>query len=84
MGNRGRLGVSFDVFTAFALSHDGLVEATTESFGKLEDLIITVDLDGFLGGIHDHMTFVAPMKVFIEFFSQAGVSVSIKVVGQFV
>jgi hypothetical protein len=78
------LRVSFDVFTAFALSHDGLVEATTQSFGKLKDLVITVDFDGFLGGIHDHVAFVAPMKMLIEFFSQAGVSVSIKIVGQFV
>jgi hypothetical protein len=80
----GRSGVSFDVFATFALGHDGLMEATTESFGELEDLIITVDLDGFLGGIHDHVAFMAPMKVFVEFFSQAGANISIKIFGQFV
>jgi len=58
-----------------------LVEATTEGFGKFENLVITVDLDGLLGGIHDHVAFMAPMKVFVEFFSQGGVSVSIKIVG---
>ena len=84
MGDRGRLGVSFDVFTAFALGHDSLVEATTEGFRKFENLVITVDLDGLLGGIHDHVAFVAPMKMLVEFFAQTGVSVSIQIVGQFV
>jgi hypothetical protein len=80
----GKLGVSFNVLATFALCHDGLVEATTEGFWKLENLVITIDLDGLLGGIHDHMAFVTPMKMFVEFFSQAGVSVSIKIIGQFV
>jgi hypothetical protein len=37
------------------------VEATSEAFGKLVKLVVAVNFDGFLGGVHDHVAFMAPM-----------------------
>ena len=51
---------------AAAFRHNGIVQAGPEAFWKLIKLIIAVNLDGFLGRIHDHVAFFAPMKVLIE------------------
>jgi hypothetical protein len=58
------------------------MEAVPEVFGELVNLIIAVDFDGFLGGIHHNMAFVAPMKVFVQFHLQIFGDLSIKVIGQ--
>jgi hypothetical protein len=47
------------------------MEAVSEVIGKLVKLVIAVDFDGFFGGIHDHVAFVAPMEVFVQLHSQA-------------
>jgi hypothetical protein len=43
------------------------MEAGSEAGGKLVNLVIAVNLNGLLGGIHDHVAFVAPMEMFIQF-----------------
>jgi hypothetical protein len=64
-----------------AFSHNGLVKAASEVFWELINLVIPVNFDGFLGGIHHHMAFVAPMEMFIQFHLQVLGDLAIKVVG---
>jgi hypothetical protein len=59
-----------------------LVEAGSEVFRKLVELVIAVNLNSFLGGIHDHVAFVAPMKVFVQFDSQVFGEPAVQVIGQ--
>ena len=65
-----------------ALGHNGLVKAAPKVFWELINLVIAVDFDGFLGGIHHNMAFVAPMKVFVQFHLQIFGNLSVKVIGQ--
>ena len=65
-----------------AFRHNGLVEAGSEAFGELVKFVIAVDFDGFLGGIHDHVAFAAPMKVFIELHFQVLADLAVQVIGQ--
>ena len=51
----------FPGLAAAALGHNGIMEAGSEAFWELVKLVIAVNLDGFLGGIHYHMAFLAPM-----------------------
>ena len=48
-------------FAASALRHDGVMKAASEALWELVKLIVTVDFNGFLGRIHDHVAFFAPM-----------------------
>jgi len=43
------------------------MEAGTEAGGKLINLVIAVNLNGLFGGVHDHVAFVAPMEMFVQF-----------------
>ena len=54
-----------------AFGHNGLVQAASEVFRKLVNLVVTINFDGFFGGIHHHMAFVAPMQMLIELGFQA-------------
>jgi hypothetical protein len=65
-----------------AFGHNGLVEAGSEVFRKLVKFVIAVNFNGFLGGIHDHVAFVAPMKVFVQFDFQAFGKPAVQVIGQ--
>ncbi len=77
------LGVRFLTgLMVLALSHNGLMEAASEVFRELINLVITVNFDGFLGGIHDHMAFVAPMEVLIQLSPKAGADLAVKIIGQ--
>ena len=67
---------------AAAFRHNGIVEAASEAFWKLVKLVIAVNLDGFLCGIHDHVAFVAPMKVLIQLDFQVLADLAIKIIGQ--
>jgi hypothetical protein len=58
------------------------MEAASESFWKFIKLIISVNLDGFLGGIHDDVTFMAPMKVLIQLDFQVLADLAVKIIGQ--
>src|SRR5579864_779140 len=78
------LGIAFHLLAATALGHDGLMEAAAEGFGELVNLVVAVDFDGLFGGIHDHVAFVAPMKVFVQFGTKAFADIAVKIVGQFV
>jgi hypothetical protein len=53
-------------FAGFALGDDGRVETGTEIVGKGINLIVLVDLNGFLGGVTDNMAVMAPSEVFFE------------------
>jgi hypothetical protein len=65
-----------------AFGHNGIVEATSEALWKLIKLIIAVNLDGFLGGIHDHVAFFAPMEVLVQLDFQVLADLAIKIIGQ--
>jgi hypothetical protein len=53
-------------FTRAALRHNGIVEAVSEAFWQDVKLIIAINFDGFLGGVHHHVAFVAPMEMLIQ------------------
>src|SRR5215467_7654429 len=65
-----------------AFAHDGLVEFVAEGFWKLIDLIIAVDLDGLLRGIHDHFAVMAPVKMLFQFYPDLSIRGAVQVVGQ--
>jgi hypothetical protein len=67
---------------AAAFRHYGVMEAAAEAFWKLVKLIIAVNLDGFLGRIHDDVAFVAPMKVLIQLDFQVLADLAVKIIGQ--
>jgi len=58
------------------------VESIAEVFGEFVQLVISIDLNGLLGGVHDHVAFVAPMKVFVQFHSQVLSEPAIEIIGQ--
>jgi hypothetical protein len=65
-----------------ALRHNGIVEAVSEAFWKLVKLIIAVNLDGFLGGVHHDVALVAPMEMFVELEFQVLGDLAVKIIGQ--
>ena len=69
-------------FALAAFRHNGIVEAGSEAFWKLVKLIIAVNLDGFLGGIHHDVAFVAPMEMFIELEFKVLGDLAVKIIGQ--
>jgi len=72
----------FTLAAIAAFCHDGLVEAGPKVVRELVNLVIPVDLNGLFGGIHDHVAFMAPMKVLVEFGLQALADPAVKVIGQ--
>lgn len=58
------------------------MEAVAEVLWKLVNLVIAVNFDGFLGGIHHHMAFMAPMEVFVQLHSQVLCDPTVQVIGQ--
>jgi len=76
------LNVLFVLFGVTAFAHDGIVEARSERVGELVNLVVSVDFDGLFGGIEDHMAFVAPMQVLIEFGLEAFSNFAVQVIGQ--
>ena len=67
---------------AAAFGHNGIVEAASEAFWEHVKLIVAVNLDGFLGGIHHHMALFAPMQVFIQLDFQVLADLAVKIIGQ--
>ena len=65
-----------------AFRHNGVVEAASEAFRKLVKLIIAVNLNGFLGRIHDHVAFFAPMEMLIQLDFQVLADLAVKIIGQ--
>jgi len=65
-----------------ALGHNGVVEAGSEAFWELVKFVIAVNFDGFLGGIHHHVAFMAPMEMLIQFHSQVVCDLTVQVIGQ--
>jgi hypothetical protein len=58
------------------------VEAASEALWELIKLIIAVNFDRFLGRIHDHVAFFAPMQVFIQLDFQVLADLAVKIIGQ--
>jgi hypothetical protein len=75
-------GGFFPRFAAAALCHNGIVEAASETFWQFVKFVISVNFDGFLGGIHDHVAFVAPMQMFIQLDFQVLADLAVKIIGQ--
>jgi len=67
---------------AAAFRHNGIVEAASETFWKLIKLVIAVNFDGFLGSIHHHVAFLAPMEVLVQLDFQVLADLAIKIIGQ--
>jgi hypothetical protein len=67
---------------AAAFRHNGIVEAASEAFWKLVKLITSVNFDGFLSGVHDHVAFVAPMEMLIQLDFKVLADLAVKVIGQ--
>jgi hypothetical protein len=82
-GNKRDLNVFFVMFSVSALAHDGVVKAGPEGVGKLVNLVITIDLNGLLGRVEDHMAFVAPMQVLIKFSLEVLCDLAVQVIRQF-
>jgi hypothetical protein len=76
------LGIALAVLTAPAFVHDGLVEAVAKGFWQFVNLVVSVDLDGLFGCVHDHVASVAPMEMFVQFGFQVGIEVAVEIVGQ--
>lgn len=68
------------MFRVSALAHDSVVKAGPEGVWKLVNLIISIDLNGLFGGIKNHMAFVAPMQVLIQFRLEALCDLAVKVI----
>jgi hypothetical protein len=66
------------------LGNDGGSQAGAKVFGKLVQLGIAINLDGFLSGIADHVTVVAPGQMIFQFSFCARVNRTIKVVSQLI
>jgi hypothetical protein len=65
-----------------AFRHNGIVEAVSEALWQLIKLVIAVNFDGFLGRIHYHVAFVAPMQVLVQLDFQVLADPAVKVIGQ--
>ena len=65
-----------------AFCHDGLVEFVSEGLGKFVNLVVAVDLDSLLGGIHDHVAVMAPLKMLFQFYPDCSVRSAVQIVGQ--
>ena len=56
-----------------ALGHNRIMEAGSKACWKFVKLVVAVNFNGFLGGIHDHVAFVAPMEMFVQFILRSSV-----------
>jgi len=55
------------LFVLLALGHDGRTEAGAKIVGQFVELRVAVNLNGFLGGVADHVAIVAPGKMVLQF-----------------
>ena len=51
----------------FAAGHDGGVESFAEVVGEIVNLVRTVDLDGFAGGVEDNFAMAALVHMLFNF-----------------
>jgi len=65
-----------------ALGQNGIMEAGSKPFWEFVKLVIAVDFNGFLSGIHDHVAFFAPMEMLIQLDFQVLADLAVKIVGQ--
>ena len=72
----------FSRLTMAAFRHNGVVKAASEAFRKLIKLVIAVDFDRFLGGVHHDVAFVAPMEMLIQLDFEVLADLAVKIIGQ--
>jgi hypothetical protein len=72
------LGASFLVGLTFG--HNGATKAVAQIIGKFVELGVAVNLDGFLGGVADHVAVMAPSQMVFQFSFGAVVEDPIQVV----
>jgi hypothetical protein len=72
------------LLSRMTLGNDGSAQAGAKVFGKFVQLGIAINLDGFLGGIADHVAVMAPGQMIFQFSFCARVNRTIKVVGQLI
>jgi len=58
------------------------MKAASKILWQLVNLVVTVNFNGLLGGVHDHVALVAPMEMLIQFHSQVLIDPAVKVIGQ--
>ncbi|HEV7551994.1 MAG TPA: hypothetical protein VGP65_09930, partial [Candidatus Angelobacter sp.] len=75
-------GGLFSGLTMTAFRHNGVMKAAPEAFRKLIKLVIAVDFDGFLGGVHHDVAFVAPMEMLIQLDFEVLADLAVKIIGQ--
>src|SRR5437870_8858257 len=73
-----------DLLCGFTLGNNGLVKLLTKGFREFVDSVVAIDLDGFLGGVQDHMAVAAPMQVFVEFGAYSRGHGAIQIIGQLI
>jgi hypothetical protein len=54
------------LFVLLALPHDGRAETGAEVLGQFVELGVSIDLDGLLGSVTDHIAIVAPGKMVLQ------------------
>jgi hypothetical protein len=69
------------LFASLALADDCGTQAIAEVVGQFVELGVAVNLDGFLGGIADHVAVVAPSQVVFQFGLGPVVDDAVQVVG---
>jgi hypothetical protein len=60
------LGFGFVLFT-FALGNNSSLELRAEWVRQVVDFVITINLDGHLSGVADHVAVMAPLEMLFQF-----------------
>jgi hypothetical protein len=72
------------LFVLLALSHDGGAETAAQFVRQFVKLGVTINFDGFLGGVTNHIAVVAPGKVVFKFDLGLLVEDAVQIIGQLV
>src|SRR4051812_10679227 len=66
-----------------ALAHDGRSQSAAEIIGQLVEMRVSIDLDGFLGGVTDDVTVVAPLEVILQLRLRLGIDGIVEIICEF-
>jgi hypothetical protein len=69
------------LFLLLALGHDGGTEAAAKVFRQFVKLGVTINLDGLLGGIANHVAVVAPGEMVLQLDFCRFVEYTVQIVG---
>jgi hypothetical protein len=67
-----------------ALGHDGRAKPGAEVLGQFVQLGVTIDFDGLLGGVANHVAVVTPGKMILQLDFCRFVEDAVQIVGQLV